>query len=355
MRSPRDAGLEMLRAGRQCVRRRHRGVGVLSVVEPVSSGLGGGGFFLLHDARSGTRRVRRRARDRAGSRPRPRPSSTRRATSTATARRTARGRRAFPGLPAALVHLAQKYGKLPLSTSLAPAIRIAREGFPVYARLEKGYAGRRTVMERYPGTRAVFLADGDPPKVGELFRQPDLAHTLELIAARGFDGFYRGETAHEAAGGGEGRRRPLDAGGTRRLPRARARTAPLRLPRLARHHRAAAVVGRRGAGRNPADPSRAGIWRSSTRAHRTHLLIEAMRRAYRDRTHLPRRSGLREGADVAADVSPTTPPACARRSTPSKATPSDLLPASPRRWRTTRPRISRSWMRTATSCPPRRR
>ena len=100
--------------------------------------------------KTGTRRVRRRARDRAGVGDARRRTSTRTASSTATAPRTARGRPAFPGLPAALVHVAQKYGRLPLATTLAPAIRIAREGFPVYARLANAAtAARREVMERY--------------------------------------------------------------------------------------------------------------------------------------------------------------------------------------------------------------
>ncbi|MCP6242690.1 gamma-glutamyltransferase family protein, partial [Klebsiella pneumoniae] len=81
-----------------------------------------------------------------------------------------------------------------LSQSLAPAIRIAEEGFPVYARFARGYQSRRAVMERYPGTRAVFLADGRAPEAGDIFRQPDLARTLRLLAERGFDGFYGGET-----------------------------------------------------------------------------------------------------------------------------------------------------------------
>ena len=50
-------------------------------------------------------------------------------------------------------------------------------------------------MERYPGTRAVYLADGDPPQVGETMKQPELALTLQLLADKGFDGFYRGDVA----------------------------------------------------------------------------------------------------------------------------------------------------------------
>ena len=107
----------------------------------------------------------------------------------------------IPGLPAAFVHIAERYGALPLSQSLAPAIRIAEEGFPVYARFARGYRSRRAVMERYPGTRAVFLADGRAPEAGDIFRQPDLARTLRLLAERGFDGFYGGETGAKLVAG----------------------------------------------------------------------------------------------------------------------------------------------------------
>ena len=134
-----DAGLQILRAGGNAFDAAVAVSSTLSVVEPISSGLGGGGFFLLHDAKTGrdvfldARETSPAVGDAAGV---PRRDTAR---STRTGRRTGRGRRAFPGLPAALVELAGKYGRLPLKTSLAPAIRIAREGFPVYARLEKGY------------------------------------------------------------------------------------------------------------------------------------------------------------------------------------------------------------------------
>ena len=167
---------------------------VLSVVEPVSSGLGGGGFFLLHEAKTG-REVMIDARETAA------------ASATADKYLDAKGgldrdkaengplSAGIPGLPAGLVHLSKKYGRLPLSVTLAPAIRIARDGFEVFPRLEASYTERHEVMERYDGTRKVFLASGHPIKAGEIFRQPDLAKTLERIAEHGFDGFYRGPTA----------------------------------------------------------------------------------------------------------------------------------------------------------------
>src|SRR3546814_3573960 len=75
--------------------------------------------------------------------------------------------------------------------------RSAKEGFPVDGRRGRGFAAKRKVMERYPGTREVYLPGGKPFAEGDIFRQPDLAHTLELLAEKGFDGFYRGETANK--------------------------------------------------------------------------------------------------------------------------------------------------------------
>ncbi|HTM71140.1 MAG TPA: gamma-glutamyltransferase, partial [Luteimonas sp.] len=189
-----DAGLATIRAGGNAFDAAVTVSSVLSVVEPISSGLGGGGFFLLHDARTG-KDTFLDAREMSPEAATPEVYLDKDGNLDPEKSENGPWSAGLPGLPAALVELASKHGRLPLSRSLALAIRIAREGFPVYARLERGYASKREVMERYPGTRAVYLADGDPPKVGETLRQPELAHTLELLAAKGFDGFYRGETA----------------------------------------------------------------------------------------------------------------------------------------------------------------
>ena len=189
-----DAGHEVIALGGNAFDAAVAVSAALSVTEPVSSGLGGGGFFLLHDARSG-RDVFVDARETA-------PASATPAmyldgagnldNDKAQNGPTSAG---IPGLPAGLVHVAKKDGRLPLSVTLAPAIRLARDGFEVYPRLETAYAGRREVMERYKGSRELFLADGDPPQAGEVLKQPDLARTLERLAAGGHDGFYGGETA----------------------------------------------------------------------------------------------------------------------------------------------------------------
>lgn len=298
----------------------------LSVVEPISSGIGGGGFFLLHDAKTG-RDVFVDARETAP------------AAATPAAYLDAKGElnrdratngpwsAGIPGLPAALVHLAQKYGKLPLKTSLAPAIRVAREGFPIYERLEKGYGSRREVMERYRGTREVFLADGNPPKTGEILRQPDLARTLELLAAKGFDGFYRGEVADKLLAavkeeGGQWRADELSGYTVRERE-------PLRLK-----YRGWDIT-------TAPPPSSGGVAMAEILqvlegwdlgkldpAHRTHILAEAMRRAYRDRTIY-----LGDPDFVKMPIQRLTSRdyAAGLRATihPDKATPSDLLSGQP--------------------------
>lgn len=321
-----DAGLETLRAGGNAFDAAVTVSSVLSVVEPISSGLGGGGFFLLHDAKSG-KDTFLDAREMSPASATPDRYLDKDGNLDPDKSENGPWSAGLPGLPAALVELASKHGRLPLSRSLAPAIRIAREGFPVYARLERGYASRAKVMERYPGTRAVYLADGDPPQVGETLRQPDLAHTLELLAEKGFDGFYRGETAAKLvasvnAEGGQWTADELAAYHVRDREPIRFRyhdwditTAP---PTSSGGVALAEIL------------NIVSGWdlRKLDAAHRTHLLVEAMRRAYRDRTiylgdpdftQVPMKRLL--SADYAAGLRAGI--------SPDKATPSDLLSGKP--------------------------
>ncbi|MGH8105387.1 MAG: gamma-glutamyltransferase, partial [Arenimonas sp.] len=156
----------------------------LSVVEPISSGIGGGGFFLLHDAKTG-RDIFIDARETAPASASPAKYLDANGELDRDKAENGPMSSGIPGLPAGLVHLAKRYGRLPLSESLAPAIRYARDGFDVYQRMVEQYAERKDVMERYDGTRKVYLADGDGPEVGEKFVQADLAYTLELLAKYG--------------------------------------------------------------------------------------------------------------------------------------------------------------------------
>ena len=321
-----EAGMKILAEGGNAFDAAVAVSSTLSVVEPISSGLGGGGFFLLHDAKTG-KDVMLDAREYA-------PESATAAEFLDKKGELDRDRSVngpwsagIPGLPAALVELAGKHGRLPLQVSLAPAIRIAKEGFPVYARMARGYASRREVMERYPGTREVYLRNGKPIQEGDIFRQPELAHTLELLASSGFDGFYRGETAKKLLKGVN------QAGG---------RWTARELAAYQVKQRTPISFGYRGWKITTAPPpSSGGIalaemlqilepWdlQKLDEAHRTHLVVEAMRRAFRDRTFF---LGDPDFVDIPQEVLTSRDYAQGLRATihPDKATPSDLLSGKP--------------------------
>jgi gamma-glutamyltranspeptidase/glutathione hydrolase len=277
-----DAGIQVLAQGGNAFDAAVTVSSVLSVVEPISSGLGGGGFFLLHDAKTG-KDVFVDARETAPAAATPQAYLDKDGNLDRERSENGPWAAGIPGLPAALVHVAGKYGRLPLSQTLAPAIRIAREGFPVYGRFARGYAQRRAVMERYPGTREVFLRNGRAPVEGDLFRQPELAATLERLAANGHDGFYRGVTAKRLVAGvnAQGGRWTADELAAYRVRE----REPLRF-----EYDGWQVV-------TAPPPSSGGIaiaemlqvlepWdlQKLPQAERVHLVVEAMRRAFRDRT-----------------------------------------------------------------------
>ena len=321
-----DAGHEVLAKGGNAFDAAIAVSSTLSVVEPISSGLGGGGFFLLHDA-TDDRDVFIDAREVAPEAAT--PAAYLDASGELDRDRATNGpwSAGIPGLPAALVHLARDYGRLPLATSLAPAIRIARDGFPVYERLERGYARRAVVMRRYPGSVAVFEADGDALQVGEVLRQPDLARTLERLASDGFDGFYEGDVAARLRAGVEasgGRWTADDLSGYAVRER-----APIEFDYRDWRVVTAPPVSSGGVALAQMLQILEG-WDLAALddATRTHLLVEAMRRAYRDRTIY-----LGDPDFVQVPVERLVHPAYAAglRATihPGKATPSALLPGKP--------------------------
>jgi len=100
-----------------------------------------------------------------------------------------------PGTVAGL-HLAWKeQGKLPWKRLVDPAIALARDGFPVSEGLARSLKNVQRAMQKYPASVAAFTKNGVPYEAGETLKQPDLARTLERIAAQGPAGFYEGETA----------------------------------------------------------------------------------------------------------------------------------------------------------------
>ncbi len=172
----------------------------LAVVEPASSGLGGGAFWLLHRA-ADDHQVMIDGRETA-------PAAAHRDMylnengevnrDLAVNGPLAAG---IPGHAAGMVHLAQNYGRLPLSESLKPAIRLATEGFPVDEKYHSLMSFRAETIRRWPAATEALLVDGENPPVGHIIKLPDIANTLRLIAEQGFEGFYKGETADKLVKG----------------------------------------------------------------------------------------------------------------------------------------------------------
>lgn len=277
------AGLETLAQGGNAFDAAVAISAALAVAEPYGSGLGGGGFFLL---RQGGEKPAYRFLD-----------ARERAPLAANARLYVRDGKvdpalsldgplaaAIPGLPAALVDLASRYGRLPLADSLTPAIRLARDGISVDRIYRERASWRLSSMRDDRETARLFLDHkGEIPEEFSLLRQPELGNTLERIARYGKAGFYSGPTAEKLvqgvnAAGGIWSLRDLAEYQT-------VERQPIRF-RLA--------DGRELIGAPP--PSAGGIalaqslamlqelpWRKADRVQRTHYVVEVLRRAYRDR------------------------------------------------------------------------
>jgi len=111
-----------------------------------------------------------------------------------------------PGVVDAWFALHKRFGKLPMSEDLAPAIHYAKVGFPVTEIVAKYWKGNwkafkkhRKLIEEFSNAKNTYLIDGHTPHQGEVFKNPDLAHTLSLIAKNGRSAFYKGKIAHTMA------------------------------------------------------------------------------------------------------------------------------------------------------------
>ncbi|MDX9768612.1 MAG: gamma-glutamyltransferase [Ectothiorhodospiraceae bacterium] len=295
----------------------------LAVVEPYGSGLGGGGFWLLHRARDGYE-VMLDGREKA-------PLAAHRdmfldAQGEVIPRLDIEGAlsTAIPGTPAALEHLARGYGRLPLAVTLAPAIRFAEQGFPVTEHYRRLAGWRLKALQSSSEAARLFLHDGDLPPVGHLIRQPDLARLLNGIAADGAAAFYRGENAERMTGA------IREAGGIWTLDDLASYRVVEREPiRFA--YRGMRVT-------TAAPPSSGGVALATTfnilagyelrgldPVARVHRIVEALRRAYRDRAeHL----GDPDFVDLPIARLTDAHYAAGLRASihPQRATPSELLP-----------------------------
>ncbi|KTD66599.1 gamma-glutamyltranspeptidase [Legionella santicrucis] len=200
-----NAGLEILAHGGNAFDAAVAVSAVLGVVEPYHSGLGGGGFWLLHQEDQ-HKNIFIDARETA-------PMAAKQDMYLAPDGSVVPGlslngglAAAIPGEPAALAYIAKNYGRLPLEKTLAPAIRLAENGFPVDKQLYTFLKNedRFRQIKKYPATAAIFLKDGRPYLIGDRLVQKDLAKTLKLIAKKGEQGFYTGEVAEKLVKGVNG-------------------------------------------------------------------------------------------------------------------------------------------------------
>lgn len=275
------AGLHLLASGGNAFDAAVAVSAVLAVVEPYSSGIGGGGFWLLHIADE-DRDVMIDGRERA-------PLAATRTMYLDEAGRFVPERSlngplaaGIPGEPAALAHLAAKYGRLPLTETLRPAIELAREGFEVDAIYRRLAGWREPVLRASPAAAAQFLPGGAVPEPGTVIRQPDLADTLTQLAEQGHDGFYAGPVAKalvegvRAAGGIWTAQDLADYRIVERAP-------------VTGDYRGWSLT-------SAAPPSSGGValvqmlnmlssfdLQAMPSPERIHVIVEAMRRAYRDR------------------------------------------------------------------------
>jgi gamma-glutamyltranspeptidase / glutathione hydrolase len=187
-----EAGAKMLREGGNAIDAAAAIQFALNVVEPEFSGIGGGGFMMVHLAGGGTFVVegREKAPATADTRLFTNPDGTNQNFTPASTSGQAVG---VPGTLMVLATAVQRYGKKRLADVIQPAIGLAENGFPVNFVLAGSASSSRTNL--YQATRDVFRPGGVPVQEGQILKQPDLAKTFKLIAAHGPDVFYRGEIA----------------------------------------------------------------------------------------------------------------------------------------------------------------
>lgn len=192
-----EAGAEMLRKGGTAADAAMAMMLALTVVEPQSSGIGGGGFLVYQNGEDGAlSTINGREKAPAGATPdrfmgadeKPLPFMS-----------------AFPGgksvgVPGnmrlmAMTH--EKWGKLPWADLFAPAIKLAEQGFEVNDVLADRLVQIQPLWDKFPEARAIYWRDGKPVPKGTWIRNPEMAKTLKALAAKGADAFYNGAIAKQ--------------------------------------------------------------------------------------------------------------------------------------------------------------
>lgn len=194
------AGIEMLRRGGTAVDAAVAAAAALGVTEPFSAGIGGGGFFVYYEARSGkVYTLDGREEAPAGATEdlfidpetgEPLPFQEARVSGLSIG---------VPGTAATWDEAQRRWGRFPLATVLRPATRLARSGFRVDETFRSQVEANAEIFADFPASAELFLPGGAPPEVGSRLKNPDLAETYRLLARRGVDAFYTGPIAADIA------------------------------------------------------------------------------------------------------------------------------------------------------------
>lgn len=189
-------GLEVLRRGGNAVDAAVAAAATLGVTEPFSSGIGGGGFFVLYDASTGN--VRTIDGRETAPRAMQADAFTEDGVALPFAEAVTSGLSAgVPGTPATWETALRRWGTLDLRTALRGATQVARRGFVVDRTFADQVAQNATRFAAFPSTSALYLPGGAPPAVGSTLRNRDLAATYDLLARHGARALYSGPLARD--------------------------------------------------------------------------------------------------------------------------------------------------------------
>lgn len=186
-----QAGIRMLLHGGNAVDAAVAAMATLSVVRPAATGIGGDAFALIYWEKTGEIK----ALNASGRAPQAATLGYFREKGLRKVPETGMLPVTVPGALNGWVTLLDSYGTMSLARVLEPAIVYAEEGFPVTELAARGWHKSIPKLSAHPDTARTYLPDGRAPRPGDIFRQPNLARTLRLIAEGGPDVFYRGEIA----------------------------------------------------------------------------------------------------------------------------------------------------------------
>ena len=186
-----QAALDILKSGGNAIDAAIAANAVLGLVEPTGNGIGGDLFAIVWDADS----KQLYGLNASGRSPRSLTRDYFIENGYSKIPATGPLPVSVPGCVDGWFAMHRKFGSMPMEEILQPAIRYAREGFPVTELIAYYWGGNAQYLSQFPNVKDVFMPGGSAPEKGEIFRNPALAGTLEKIAAEGRDAFYKGEIA----------------------------------------------------------------------------------------------------------------------------------------------------------------